>query len=254
MVARLGSMRLPRSRILRRVFAAVGAGVLLAMLGPFGTYLNHGPVARVGYWIAAMLLGFVLYGGAFAAAGLVAPLGHRWRGLVLVGAALLASIPETAITRALAFRLWPELAALGLSWPLWFAQASLLGLMAVAIAERMRRCGAVPPGGGRPMSTAGGRPVPALPSDLLALQMEDHYVRVHTARGSDLILMPLVRAMDGVEKPGLRVHRSWWVARDAVVAVDGTPRAMRLRLSNGVVAPVARSAVVHLREAGWLSP
>jgi DNA-binding LytR/AlgR family response regulator len=92
-----------------------------------------------------------------------------------------------------------------------------------------------------------------LADDVLALQMEDHYVRVHRPGGSELILMPLTRAIAAVTADGLRTHRSWRVARHAVVGVDGDARAMRLRLANGLVDPVARSAVTHLRAAGWLA-
>ena len=51
----------------------------------------------------------------------------------------------------------------------------------------------------------------------IALQGEDHYVRIHTALGSELVLMRLgdaIQELDGLE--GERVHRSWWVARRAV--------------------------------------
>ena len=50
-----------------------------------------------------------------------------------------------------------------------------------------------------------------------AVQAEDHYLRLHTDRGSDLILMRLsdaVSELEGLE--GARTHRSWWVAREAV--------------------------------------
>lgn len=89
--------------------------------------------------------------------------------------------------------------------------------------------------------------------DVLALQMEDHYIRVHRPEGSQLVLMPLgqgIAALGGLE--GLRTHRSWWVARAAVADVQGTPRAMKLKLHNGLEAPVARSAVTSLRQAGWI--
>lgn len=85
---------------------------------------------------------------------------------------------------------------------------------------------------------------------MLALQMEDHYVRVHQSNGSELILLPLSRAIEAVSVDGLRTHRTWWVARHAVTAVEGDARSMRLRLSNGLVAPVARSAIIHLKAAG----
>lgn len=88
--------------------------------------------------------------------------------------------------------------------------------------------------------------------EVLALQMEDHYVRVHRPAGSELILMSLSRAIKAVEADGLRTHRSSWVAAHAVTAVEGNACSMRLRLSNGVVAPVARSAVTHLETAGWI--
>jgi DNA-binding LytR/AlgR family response regulator len=84
--------------------------------------------------------------------------------------------------------------------------------------------------------------------DIVALQAEDHYVRVHTALGSELLLMRLsdaIAELDG--RPGLRVHRSWWVARTAVVGCEARGRKLGLRLTNGLLAPVARNAVVDAK-------
>jgi DNA-binding LytR/AlgR family response regulator len=52
--------------------------------------------------------------------------------------------------------------------------------------------------------------------------------------------------------PGLKVHRSWWVARGAVASVVQDGRDLRLRLSNGLEAPVARTNVAAVRAAGLL--
>ena len=94
----------------------------------------------------------------------------------------------------------------------------------------------------------------APPSAVLCLQMEDHYVRVHTAGNSRLVLATLNQAMMALENAdGLQVHRSWWVARRAVVRAVTEGRNLRLQLVNGITAPVARSAVAIVREAGWLT-
>lgn len=237
--------------LIRWILLAVVAGLLLAALGPFGSYLNGGPFRLVGYWVGAMLLGLILYG---AAVGIVAarvnPTSRRWW-VALIGASLVASIPEALATRFAAFRLWPELAAIHLPLPLWFAQTATLGLIVtVAVGVTLRR--AVPSPQVTTASTSPSEKASALDGDILALQMEDHYVRAHRPGGSELILMPLGRAIEAMRVDGLRTHRSWWVASHAVATVEGTPRSMRVQLTNGVVAPVARSAVVHLKAAGWL--
>jgi DNA-binding LytR/AlgR family response regulator len=88
---------------------------------------------------------------------------------------------------------------------------------------------------------------------LIALEMEDHYVRAHTMLGSDLILMRMrdaIAELAGV--PGMQVHRSWWVAQAAVAAVERDGRNVRLELANGLRAPVSRERVAALREAGWI--
>jgi DNA-binding LytR/AlgR family response regulator len=89
---------------------------------------------------------------------------------------------------------------------------------------------------------------------LICLQMEDHYVRVHTDTGSELVLSPLKDAIDalsGVE--GLQVHRSWWVAREAVVRPLRRGRQVELELANGLLAPVSRASIARLKAAGWLT-
>jgi hypothetical protein len=234
--------------ILRWIGITIAAGTLLAVLGPFGSYLNGGPFKRASYWIAAMLLGLLLYGNAFRTALALAHRGSQLYWPSLICATLLASIAQTLATRTGAFWLWPELAQLDLPWPLWFAQTTTLGLVGMLGMGFILR---------RPMSAPQdySAPLPYTPlgTDVLALQMEDHYVRVHRPNGSELILMALGRAMEGVEAEGLRTHRSWWVAHQAVVRVEGTSRSMRLHLSNGMIAPVARSAVIHLKTAGWIT-
>ena len=83
--------------------------------------------------------------------------------------------------------------------------------------------------------------------------MEDHYVRVHTALGSEMVLMRLrdaVAQLAGID--GRQVHRSWWVARLAVEDVRREGRNVRLVLPGGLEAPVSRAQVAELKDAGWI--
>ncbi len=88
--------------------------------------------------------------------------------------------------------------------------------------------------------------------ELYAVQAEDHYLRLHTSRGSDLILMRLADAvaeLEGIE--GAQVHRSWWVAKAAVTDAKRADGRAVLTLRNGAEAPVSRSYAGALRDAGW---
>jgi DNA-binding LytR/AlgR family response regulator len=85
-----------------------------------------------------------------------------------------------------------------------------------------------------------------------AVQAEDHYLRIHTDRGSDLILMRLSDALDELEGlEGAQTHRSWWVARDAVRDVARGDGRATLTLDGGIEAPVSRRYAKALRDAGW---
>jgi DNA-binding LytR/AlgR family response regulator len=76
---------------------------------------------------------------------------------------------------------------------------------------------------------------------IIALEMEDHYVRVHTDRGSALVLLRLSDAMAEVAAiAGRQVHRSWWVAADAIEHFERVGRAGQIRLRNGLIAPVSQ--------------
>lgn len=87
---------------------------------------------------------------------------------------------------------------------------------------------------------------------LIAVEAEDHYLRVHTDRGSDLILMRLADALDELEGlEGAQTHRSWWVAKDSVRGATRRDGRATLELECGVTAPVSRRYARALREAGW---
>lgn len=81
----------------------------------------------------------------------------------------------------------------------------------------------------------------ALRGRIVCLEMEDHYVRVHTDRGSALVLLRLSDAIAETHPvPGRQVHRSWWVSDEAVEGFERVGRVGVLRLSNGSRAPVSQ--------------
>lgn len=90
----------------------------------------------------------------------------------------------------------------------------------------------------------------ALRRDIIALEAEDHYLRVHTLHGSALILMRLADAGAIIDpRLGLRVHRSWWVAKDGVRALERTTGRVIARLVDDTVVPISRTYLPAARTA-----
>jgi DNA-binding LytR/AlgR family response regulator len=86
-----------------------------------------------------------------------------------------------------------------------------------------------------------------------AVEAEDHYLRLHTGKGQDLILMRLsdaIAELDGIE--GAQVHRSWWVARNAITDIARADGRATLKLQDGSEVPVSRTYAKLLRERGWM--
>lgn len=111
-----------------------------------------------------------------------------------------------------------------------------------------------PPVGAAPATFKFINRLPAkLGQDLVCLSMEEHYVRVHTAKGNTLVRMRMrdaVAELAGYE--GARVHRSWWIAFSAVERVSKQGRRHMVHLKTGIEAPVSTSYLEELRVRGYL--
>lgn len=89
-----------------------------------------------------------------------------------------------------------------------------------------------------------GRLPPEIGRDILALETEDHYLRVHTGGGSALILMRMADAVAVLDsRLGAQVHRRWWVAGAAVAEMGTEGQKLVIRLKDGSVVPVGRTFV-----------
>jgi DNA-binding LytR/AlgR family response regulator len=89
---------------------------------------------------------------------------------------------------------------------------------------------------------------PGIGSDILALETEDHYLRVHALGGSALILMRMADAVALLDpRLGAQVHRRWWVAEAAVAGLRTEGQKLHLRLSNETLVPVGRTFLAAAR-------
>lgn len=109
-----------------------------------------------------------------------------------------------------------------------------------------------------PSAQVSGRTPPAflsrsrLPAEaeVLAITAEEHYVRVVTDRGADLVRYRFSEALGELadEPRGMQVHRSWWVRLDAVTHSTTKGRSLVLTLRDGQAVPVSlafREAVLR---------
>jgi hypothetical protein len=87
---------------------------------------------------------------------------------------------------------------------------------------------------------------------LLAVEAEDHYLRVHTDAGDELITLRFSDALIELERlSGYQTHRSWWVAAAAIEAVRWRRGRGELRLAGGLTVPVSRTYSAVLKHEGW---
>jgi hypothetical protein len=249
--------------IARTVVAATVVGVFLGLAGPFGSFLNGSAEYRIVYWVVSMWLGVAVYGVAVARIPPIARSVGVSPWIVATFLVVLATIPQAIVTRMLALWFWPVLAHIPITPLTWYMEALLVAVplvlgyatwTGVLRAPAAASHPAIEQGDADDAASLWAQMPPHLGREILCLAMEDHYVRVHTPHGAALLLMPMARAMAGLTATeGMRVHRSWWVARAAITRIDGPARSMRLHLINGMTVPVARRAVAELRAARWLA-
>jgi hypothetical protein len=245
----------------RRAAPVLGLGVLLGFAAPFGGSPPLDAPVRYAFWIGMVLVG---YGAALAADRLV-PLSSAPRPELRVAAVALASaLPLTFVAAWVISLIRPSHLYQPLQLPALFGPVAVVQLAIVFTllrkpAEPLR----APPGESQaPVPAQRQEPTDSLPTALLgrlpdrlgkeivALEAEDHYLRVHTALGSDLVLMRLSDAIAAIEPhQGLQVHRSWWVAQDAICEIVRSEQRTQLKLRNGLLVPVGRTYSAAVRAA-----
>lgn len=237
---------------------AMAVGLFLALSGAFGT-IELTLWRRLAYWGVLMTAGTFLGGTIarlfFPHGDPPGPAWRLWRNGLLASVAM--SAPFTAVVW-LGSRI-----VLGADIPLsrlpmLFVPVFMVAVVMTALntlVERQRTAlalaeAAPPPP--KPVKFLERLPLRLRDAELWAVEAEDHYLRLHTSKGQDLILMRLADAvaeLDGLE--GAQVHRSWWVARAALTDVRRGDGRATLTLKDGAQVPVSRTYAKALREAGW---
>lgn len=77
--------------------------------------------------------------------------------------------------------------------------------------------------------------------ELQLLQAQEHYLKVTTDHGEDLILYKFGQAIDELpEDYGIQLHRSFWAAKHNIVGWSSTDNGIKAILQYGTEAPVSR--------------
>ncbi|MCC6006111.1 MAG: LytTR family transcriptional regulator [Rhodobacteraceae bacterium] len=252
-----------------RLALPLAVGLLLGLIGPFGTYGALPLGRRLVYWLALVSLNWMLADAIVRRVDAVLgpALPARRASVPLLGA-LATAFPATGVVALAGGRS-------GLGWPgnvaVLFGQVLLL-LAAISLpvyawedGQEARASPATGPPFPDPVPVEEAaqsariealarfaRRFPApLPGQLLCLEMQDHYLVAHTTGGSPMVLCRMEDAARELEPVGLRVHRSWWVARGALEGTEREGQRLFLRLKDGRRVPVGRSFRARLRAAGW---
>ena len=244
------------------VAALIGVGALLGLIGPIGTFTYLGTPQRFIYWISIVTLNGVQ-------AHIIIYLFSRWLApptwsvpVPVVAGSVVCSLPGALEVLWLDIMLRENQETLSQG----FAEVYLYVLIITVLLSFLFTLGPLrhftflPLIEVEPEENSTNEAPPAflkripeeLGRDLVCLEMEDHYVRVHTLIGNDLILMRLRDAVDELEGyDGEQVHRSYWIAKNAIVSDKRTGERALVTLKNGMEVPVSRTRLRDLRKQGF---
>ncbi len=236
----------------RPFVAAIAVGLLLGLAGPFGTYPAFPTATRYAFWLGTTAA------GVMAAVAADAALPRLRAGAFRIAAlALVSALPMTFLVAWVMSLVQPGRFYTPQQLPALFACVAAVQLLVVCAtaATAAPADGAEAPGPAPALPASDKAAIPAafppallsrLPpgigSDIIALETEDHYLRVHAAGGSALILMRMADAVALLDpRLGARVHRRWWVAEAAVAGLRTEGHKLSLRLTDKTLVPVGRT-------------
>ena len=241
-----------RRRIWLDLLLLAAVGLAMAELGPYRT-LDVPKLLRTAYWLLAVLGSGLV--GIFVDGALAPLVRGFWLRIAIVS--LVMTPPVTlyiyalnAVMLDLPRRWWllPQLA-----WQVLVVMVLLMTLRALLWRRVVETRTVIEP----PLPDAERNfrlrlSAKRRSARLIAIEAEDHYVRVHTDQGSELLPMRLSEAVEELSRAhGYRIHRSWWVAADSVESVRWGRGTGEARLAGGIVAPVSRTHAAALKSAGW---
>jgi hypothetical protein len=212
------------------------------------------PLSRgIGFWIWAALAPALVFIGL----GLAGFFSWRWD---VMAQAFLGYVPA---------RVRPDVASA--EWYVWMAKGSVVPIVLWTAAILLQRqlfgrtlvqparaaaasqaaaaspTGAAPPAMPEPLQGAANPPEflkrldRPLTGDLLAVQAQEHYIRVIATDQTPMLLYRFSDALEQLKAwRGLQVHRSYWVSLDAIERIERDGTRMSLRLRNGERVPVSR--------------
>lgn len=249
--------------ILRGSLVALGLGVTFAWLGVYGT-TEIPIIERVVYWTGLMALGMV-------AAALVNPLifdrlmKDTHPALQIAAVALIISVPITIGLVVIEAAEDGSVSQPAWWWTQYFYVVIVSALLTTGgwAIDRLNsvRAASAPataasmardPAAGAP-AFADRLPVKFRAAEIHAVSAEDHYLRVHTSAGETMILLRLADAIRELAAlPGMQTHRSWWVAKQGLADTAKGDGKVTLKLKSGAEAPVSRTYLKAVKDAGWL--
>lgn len=236
------------------IFLLIGA--FLAYIDPYGATGSLPGWGKLIYWTGLIAIG--AYAGALADFGLnrAAPDLTSWIKLPLMAlaAALAVSaciilIQKYLVHEPVPFRFLPLLFG-----NVFVISMAVTGIIALIELTNSGKSLTGPNQGGRDAEALflERLPIKYNGAALYAVSSEDHYLRVHTDRGEELILMRLVDAMRELSgAQGMQTHRSWWVAKAGIAEARREGGKLRLILKSGTAVPVSRSFAKSVRDAGF---
>ena len=224
-------------------------GLLLAIAGPFGSYLDLRFGERLLFWGLCMALGMGV--GITWRAFVHTVLGMRdfRRASVLIAA--LCTLTLTWPLRELAQAMFPARhvfsASLGDTALLVFSVSLLVGAIRHQVTGGL--LASLGPYDG-PVETVAQaalprivqRLEPELQGRLVAMTVRDHYVDVYTVKGRGSVLLRFADAMAEAEgEAGGQIHRSHWVAWWSVKGAEREGGKLYLRMCPELRLPVSRT-------------
>lgn len=239
----------------------LGLGLLLALIGPFGTFDALPLAVRIPYWVSVVAVNWLLCDLAVRRLHALLPQTMPLRHLATpLSGGFLAALPATGVVHTAGVIAGLEVSGLPSLFGKVLLLCAALSLVfylnapddesAPAVGRENGDEGDDEPATGTPDTTT----TPANPGHLffqrleaplhgrlLCLEMQDHYMIVHSTGGRQMILCRMADATRELDGLGRRVHRSWWVADAAVTGRRREQGRLLLTLVDGRQVPVGRT-------------